>query len=76
MSDVDDDDDGYWDSDEDPEGSADGNEDDTPADTNLPTPPDAEANPTELIDAGAEEDEDFEEIAPRASQHQRKKRSF
>jgi hypothetical protein len=73
---VDEDEDGYWDFDEDPEGGADGDDDDTPADTNLPTLPDAEANPIELIDAGAEDAEDIKEIAPRASQHQRKKRSF
>jgi hypothetical protein len=46
----------------------------TPADPNLSTLPDADADPTEVVDAGAEYDEDNEDIAPHAFQYQHKKR--
>jgi hypothetical protein len=66
---VDEDEDGHWFYDENPNGGADDDDDDAPANPNLSTPPDADADPSEVFDAGAEDDEDNEEIAPRAFQH-------
>jgi hypothetical protein len=88
---VDEDEEGYWyqGADEywywhwyslcdDQDGGADDDDDDAPTDPNLSTPPDADADPTEAIDAGAEDEEGNEDTAPVAtsSHHKRRKVTF
>jgi hypothetical protein len=84
---VDEDEDGYWHHDadgywywywysycDDQDGGADVDDDDAPTNPDLSTPPDADADPTEVIDAGAEDEEGNEDTALVATSYHHKRR--